>query len=368
MTDHERHLADLADVARSGLDLVTLWREATPVLAKAVPHFQSPCFFTVDPSSMLTTSHFQEGFGEIPTEWLAKEFEAPDFNSLTEVLRSPSGVGTLADATDGQPERAPKFHEEMQPYGCEQELAFALRTTRRESWGAVSLYREQGRPQFTEADKAFAGAAGRILADGVRFALLLAQGTEPDLPDPPGVLLLDEDLRSTSATPPAVEWLRDLDGTVERLPAVVAAVAGAAVAREGEASAHVRSARGTWVVVHGSRLAPSREVAVVLSAADPTHLAPLLMRAHGLTDRERQLVHRVLTGASTTVIARDLAIAEDTVQQHLSSVFNKTGTRSRGELVGLLFRHHYEPRVRDNEVRTTTARPVRNGPMAAPGT
>ena len=93
-----------------------------------IPHFQTPCFFTVDPTSLLTTSHFQEGFGEIPAEWLAREFEAPDFNSMTEVLRSRSGVGTLHDATAGQPQRAAKYHEEMQPFGCEQELSPSLRT------------------------------------------------------------------------------------------------------------------------------------------------------------------------------------------------------------------------------------------------
>lgn len=113
------------------------------------PALPDAVFFTVDPSSLLTTSHFQEGFGDIPPEWLAREFEAPDFNSMTEVLRSRSGVGTLHDATDGQPQRAAKYHEEMQPFGCEQELAFALRSARGESWGAVSLYREQGRPLFS---------------------------------------------------------------------------------------------------------------------------------------------------------------------------------------------------------------------------
>lgn len=359
----DQDLQALTEVARSGLDLVSLWREVTPLLAASIPHFQKPCFFTVDPSSLLTTSHFQEGFGEIPAEWLAREFEAPDFNSMTEVLRSRPGVGTLHDSTAGQPQRAVKYHEEMQPFGCEQELTFALRSARGESWGAVSLYRERGRPLFTDQEKAFATATGRVLVDGVRFALLLGQGSEPDLPNPPGVLVLDDDLRVVSATPAATVWLARLNGTVDRLPAVVLAAAGAAVAREGEVLAHARSDQGAWIVVHGSRLAPSRQVAVVLSVADPAHLAPLLMRAYGLTDRERSLVDHVLTGAPTTLIARKLAIAEDTVQQHLSSVFTKTGTRSRGELVGLLFRRHYVPRVRDNDTRSTAQCPARHGPM-----
>ena len=362
----DRGLQAIAEVASSGLDLVSLWREVTPLLGANIPHFQTPCFFTVDPTSLLTTSHFQEGFGEIPAEWLAREFEAPDFNSMTEVLRSRSGVGTLHDATAGQPQRAAKYHEEMQPFGCEQELSFALRSARSESWGAVSLYRERGQPLFAEHEQAFAAAAGRVLADGVRFALLLGQGTEPDLPHPPGVLVLDEGLHVVSATPAATAWLASLNGSVDKLPTVVLTAAGAALARQGEVLAHARSDHAGWIVVHGSRLAPSRQVAVVLNVADAAHLVPLLLRAYGLTNRERDLVHHVLTGAPTTVIARRLAIAEDTVQQHLSSVFAKTGTRSRGELAGLLFRRHYGPRVRDNETRTTALRPARHGPM--PGT
>jgi DNA-binding CsgD family transcriptional regulator len=362
-TGPDADLQAITEVSRSGLDLVSLWREVTPLLAASIPHFQTPCFFTVDPTSLLTTSHFQEGFGPIPAEWLAREFAAPDYNSMTEVLRSHSGVGTLHDATAGQPDRAAKYHEEMQPFGCEQELAFALRGARGDAWGAVSLYREHGRPLFTDREKAFAAATGRVLADGVRFALLLGQGIEPDLPDPPGVLVLDEDLQVVSATPAAAARLASLNGSMERLPTVVLAVAGAVAGRGGDVLAHARSDHAGWILVHGSGLPPSRQIAVVLDVANQAHLLPLLMRAHGLTDRERDLVHQVLTGAPTTVIARRLGIAEDTVQQHLGSVFTKTGTRSRGELVGLLFRRHYAPRVRDNEARTTSRRWARHGPM-----
>ncbi len=91
----------LESIAGSGADLVTLWRESGPVLAEAVPHFEAACFFTVDPSSLLTTSHFQEGLPEIPGEWLGREYAEGDFNSMREVLQSPQGVGTLHDATGG---------------------------------------------------------------------------------------------------------------------------------------------------------------------------------------------------------------------------------------------------------------------------
>jgi len=75
------------------------------------------------------------------------------------------------------------------------------------------------------------------------------------------------------------------------------------------------------------------------------------MSAYQLTERERDVTSQILRGSSTTQIAADLYISPHTVQQHLKSVFDKTGVRSRRDLVGKIFFHHYEPRLRDNEHR-----------------
>jgi len=43
-------------------------------------------------------------------------------------------------------------------------------------------------------------------------------------------------------------------------------------------------------------------------------------------------------------------------------VGDKTGVRSRRDLVGKIFFAHYEPRFRDNERRVDDNKPVRGGP------
>jgi DNA-binding CsgD family transcriptional regulator len=67
---------------------------------------------------------------------------------------------------------------------------------------------------------------------------------------------------------------------------------------------------------------------------------PLVLHGRGLTPRERELVARVLQGASTKTLARELGISPNTVQDHLKAIFAKTGLHSRRELVAFLLGPH----------------------------
>ena len=131
------------------------------------------------------------------------------------------------------------------------------------------------------------------------------------------------------------------------------------------AVARVLSTAGRWIVLHGAALvaAGARRVAVIVEPAHPARISSLLMAAYQLTEREQDFTRLVLRGDSTAQIADGLSVSPHTVQQHLKSVFEKTGVRSRRELVGKVFFSHYEPRLRDNERRVADGESVRGGPF-----
>ena len=54
-----------------------------------------------------------------------------------------------------------------------------------------------------------------------------------------------------------------------------------------------------------------------------------------------------MQGLSTRQMANALALSPHTVQDHLKSIFAKTGVRSRSDLVGQIFLEHYVPRWED---------------------
>jgi DNA-binding CsgD family transcriptional regulator len=85
-------------------------------------------------------------------------------------------------------------------------------------------------------------------------------------------------------------------------------------------------------------------VSLVVEPSRPADVAALLSDAYRLTAREAQVVALTVRGHSNAEIAKLLWLSPWTVADHLKSVFEKTGVRSRGELTSRLFFDHYLPR------------------------
>jgi DNA-binding CsgD family transcriptional regulator len=371
----ERALERIADVAGKGHDLVTLWDVVSDVLNPALPNFQGPCWFTLDPASLLITSHFNPVLREeLPPEMLEFEYYGDDVYDLASAARSESGVASIYEATGGDPSSSPRWQANV-AMGGDQELIVTLRTRTGESWATVTVYREPGAPMFSAEDTDFLLAAAPSLAEGARRALLIGEARDPEGPHAPSLLVLSATGEVESSTPGVERWVSDLPGgnwDAGRLPEAVKSVAAQALrTAEGRdapgqvALARVLSRSGTWVVLHGATMVSEgpQRVAVIVEPAHPARIVPLLMAAYGLTEREQEVTRLVLQGDSTAQIAEQLVVSPHTVQEHLKHIFEKTGVSSRRDLTGKVFFSHYEPRLRDNERRTAQGKPLRGGPV-----
>lgn len=241
----------------------------------------------------------------------------------------------------------------------------------------LGLYREPDRPLFDDREKRFIKALTLHLAEGARRALVSGQAADPEAegPDAPAVLILTDRWDVEAATPSAERWLRDLpdgDPDAGRLPSVVLSVAGRALRTAGKparpedvAMARVLTRSGAWAVLHGSCLMDRSRprASVIIEPARPAGIADLLLAAWDLSPREQEVTRLLLQGAGTEQIAERMVISIHTVRQHLKKIFEKSGVRSRRDLVAKVFFTHYETRLRDNERRKTTGRPIRGGPM-----
>jgi DNA-binding CsgD family transcriptional regulator len=165
------------------------------------------------------------------------------------------------------------------------------------------------------------------------------------------VIVLDEDNEVDSISPEAEHWLIEWGvSDLGRPPVAIIAAVGAARARangcfDAIPSVRLRLKTGTWLLVRATHLArPDRKArtAVLLERGSAEQVAPLIARANQLTGRETEIAMLVLRGLSTGEIAAALFISPYTVQDHLKSIFEKVGVRSRRQLAAEIFDPHYQ--------------------------
>ncbi len=333
-----------------GLPPLELLQQVAERVRAAVPYVSAGWQLT-DPATLLGTSGFAVDVDpRTHLQLIENELTGADFIPFTLVARSPAAALTLSATTGGQLDRSARYRAINAANGWGDELRAVFRSGGA-AWGQVCLARAAGDPAFSPDDTAFlTGVCGEI-GDGLRSALLLDSACSAVPGRAPGLVVLQDDGSVESMSDDAVHWLAELPDEGLELPSVVYEVARRArsLAETGRpglpARARVQVPSQHWLVLHGARLHPvaSRRptTAVVVEQAHRAELVPLIVAAHELTPREREITEMLVRGLSTAEIAATLWLSPYTVRDHVKAVFGKLGVRSRPELTAMLFHEHY---------------------------
>jgi DNA-binding CsgD family transcriptional regulator len=346
----ENIVASITETCRSGLDPEALRAAVLPRLRRVVP-IDAVWWALVDPATLLFTQAYRE---EIPVEtgpyFVENEFLADDVNKWTELAQDRNGARTLIGATGGEPWSSARYRDVFEPLGLEDELRVVLRS-RGSVWGFLCLHRSHG-SAFSAEEVSFSRRMAPVLADGLRLGMLVQGIAAAGLAHTPGLILVASDGSMISKNLAADQWLEELGSCGPgAIPIEVHALAARLRALDPSASApqlRVRTHAGRWAILHASWM-PSQArdaVAVIIQEATADQTAPVVMSAYGLTEQERIISGLVFHGLSTSAISETLNITQHTVQDHLKSIFEKTGVRSRRELVATVLRQQYLPRAK----------------------
>jgi DNA-binding CsgD family transcriptional regulator len=356
----ERVRRDVEVLAHAGLSTETFLAEVYESLQRAVPA-DAACVATLDPASGLATGAVK--LGELAQRndtdelWGQLEYGEVESTSFTELARVRVTAIGMHAATGGDPRRSQRVqHLVMSALGCTDELR-VLATDARGLWGGMALFRQDTTRPYGDTEIEFMGSLSAFLAGGLRTAILARLAADPPAAQcGPAVMVFDrlgrlrESSLGTSRRFGAA--LEAGDGAVS--PAVIASHVAAAWRYAAGAtdvlpSSRLRLQSGEWVVVHAAPLAASdgttSSVVVTIEEARPPEIVPLVVAAFDLTPRERDVTQHVLQGVDTRDIATALHLSPLTVQDHLKSIFSKTGTNSRRELVARVFFDQYVPRI-----------------------
>jgi DNA-binding CsgD family transcriptional regulator len=352
----ERTFSEVKRLCCAGLDGPALLGEVIERLRGVVP-FEAYCASTKDPASgFITHGQAEELGGADDIFWVLERLYFEHHQSVRRMVDIHQSVALLSEITGGDLERSTRYLEYLRPLGLTYEMRGAF-TSGGYLWGSMDLIRESGSPDFELREANLLRRIAPHLGNGLKMAALRMQSPmEEGRTDVPGVLTLDYQGSVVQHTPAAERWLRDLadlgpgwrewNGLPGALRTVVLSLRRALSperARDEQSvpTLRARARSGRWVTLYGSlsEATPERraETVIIIEPTKPEELLPFSMTAYGLSPREEELVKLVVRGLSTRRISQTLFISEYTVQNHLRSVFEKVGVRSRGELVKRLF-------------------------------
>ena len=357
-------------IGKASLDSTDLRRDALEVLREVVV-FDAYVWLLTDPATAVGAAPLADVpcMPELPA--LIKAKYATPVNRWTDLQQRASPTALLDEVVDGDLARSLVWREVMSRYGV-RDVASTVFADRFGCWGFLDLWRDQTSEPFTSADSAFIDSVATSLTTALRgyHARTFVEAAAPHRRDlGPVVLTLDEDLQITSRTAASRSWLDVLlpSGPEGRaIPASVYNVAAQLLAVEAgvddrPASTRVHLGDGFWLTLRAARLASDPPesnslapgtggIVVTIEEASATERLDLFARAVGLTAREYELLGWLATGSDTRAMARQMSLSEHTIQDHLKSIFTKTGSRDRVSVLSRALGTKGDPHERPRRV------------------
>ncbi len=317
---------------------------------RAAVGFDAYAWLMTDPHSWVGSSPLADVpcLPELPT--LIRLKYLTEVNRWTGLPRS--GLDFLHTRTSGELGRSLAWAQLLHRFDVTDVASLAF-VDRFGCWGFLDLWRSRPAEPFTADDAAFLARLVKPLTGGLRrcqATTFTPASNSPSLTHAdPAVLLMSGSLDVIAQTGQADQYLRMLvppSGGRGPVPAGAYNAAAQLLAVEAGIDQHPPRARvhiagGTWLTMQAARIgaagAPTTaqaEIAVTIELASPADRAAIYASAHGFTARETEILERLLAGADSRDLARALFLSEHTVQDYLKSIFSKTGTRSRRQLVG----------------------------------
>jgi DNA-binding CsgD family transcriptional regulator len=324
-------------------------REEVIAEVRRVVRFDAYLFALTDPVTRVATSPLADT-PMVPWARLPELIRArylTTVNRWPELLEAKTPSASLLGTTEGNPSRSRLWQQVQRELGVT-DVATAPFGDRHGSWGLLELWRTDG--SFTPAELGYLGALAPYVVPALRSALARTFVDTPDqlLPVGPAVVMLDPDLQVRSQTAGAAAALLQLnppDEPMTPIPAAAYNVAAALVAAEegvvvGEPWSRVHLGGSRWVTVKADRMgaggvtdAAQRDIAVSIEPSTPAERTDLFARVHGLSARETEVLTLLGNGLSSHEVADRLVLSEHTVNDHVKSVLEKTGARTRQVLM-----------------------------------
>jgi DNA-binding NarL/FixJ family response regulator len=265
---------------------------------------------------------------------------------LNRWTRLTSIVGRLQADSGGHPELSLMWRDLLCDYRVS-DIASIVFRDRFGCWGFLDLWRIGGR-HFTGPEMHYLAAIAPGVNDRLRKVQAQSFMTQqvPKLPQGAAVLVLAPDLQVRSLTAETDAYLRALvppDKDRQPVPAGAYNVGAQLIAIEAGVDNHparacVHLGDGAWVSFRAARMVGPRgndrgDIAITIETASIVERIDVFARANGLSHREAELVGGLARGSDTKRLAAELYISENTVQDHLKSIFDKTGARNRRVLM-----------------------------------